>query len=124
MPIGGALFAADGTLLGRGHNRRVQNGDPSVHGETDAFRNAGRQRTYRARRWSRRCHRAGTAAASSASSGSAASSSAKRATFVGGHDWLAEHGVEVVLLDDQRCVDLLGDFIDRHPEIWNEDIGE
>src|SRR5690606_30515889 len=47
IPIGAALFAADGTLLGRGHNRRVQENDPSVHGETDAFRKAGRQRSYR-----------------------------------------------------------------------------
>ena len=44
--------------------------------------------------------------------------------FVGGHDWLAEHGVEVVVLDDQECVDMLAGFIAEHPEIWNEDIGE
>jgi cytosine deaminase len=47
IPIGAALFRRDGTLLGRGHNRRVQDGDPSIHGETDAFRHAGRQRSYR-----------------------------------------------------------------------------
>src|SRR5664280_3509580 len=47
VPVGAALFSADGALLGRGHNRRVQDGDPSIHGETDAFRKAGRQKTYR-----------------------------------------------------------------------------
>ncbi len=124
IPIGAALFGADGALLGRGRNRRVQQGDPSVHGETDAFRNAGRQRSYR-----------GTTMVTTLSpcwycSGLVRQFGISRVvigearTFVGGHDWLAEHGVEIVILDDQRCVDLLGRFIDRHPEIWNEDIGE
>jgi cytosine/creatinine deaminase len=124
VPIGGALFARDGTLLGRGHNRRVQHDDPSVHGETDAFRNAGRQRSYK-----------GTTMVTTLSpcwycSGLIRQFGISRVvigearTFVGGHDWLAEHGVEVVILDDQRCVELLRAFIERHPEIWNEDIGE
>jgi cytosine/creatinine deaminase len=124
VPIGGALFAVDGTLLGRGRNRRVQLGDPSIHGETDAFRNACRQRSYR-----------GTTMATTLSpcwycSGLIRQFGISRVvigearTFVGGHDWLAEHGVEIVLFDDQECVDLLGDFIKRHPDIWNEDIGE
>jgi cytosine/creatinine deaminase len=124
IPIGGALFAADRTLLGRGHNRRVQLGDPSIHGETDAFRNAGRQRSYR-----------GTTMATTLSpcwycSGLIRQFGISRVVigearnFVGGHDWLAEHGVEVVLFDDQECIEMLAGFIDRHPEIWNEDIGE
>jgi cytosine/creatinine deaminase len=124
IPIGGALFAADGTLLGRGHNRRVQLGDPSIHGETDAFRNAGRQRSYR-----------GTTMATTLSpcwycSGLVRQFGISRVVigearnFVGGHDWLAEHGVEVVLLDDQECVQMLAAYIREHPEIWNEDIGE
>jgi cytosine/creatinine deaminase len=124
IPIGGALFAADGSLLGRGHNRRVQLGDPSIHGETDAFRNAGRQRSYR-----------GTTMATTLSpcwycSGLVRQFGISRVVigearnFVGGHDWLAEFGVEVVVLDDQECVDMLAAFIERHPEIWNEDIGE
>jgi cytosine deaminase len=124
IPIGGALFAGDGTLLGRGHNRRVQLGDPSMHGETDAFRNAGRQRSYR-----------GTTMATTLSpcwycSGLVRQFGIGRVVigearnFVGGHDWLAEHGVEVVVLDDQECVDMLARFIEDHPDIWNEDIGE
>jgi cytosine/creatinine deaminase len=124
IPIGAALFGADGTLLGRGHNRRVQQGDPSVHGETDAFRNAGRQRSYR-----------GTTMVTTLSpcwycSGLVRQFGISRVvigearTFVGGHDWLAEHGVEIVILDDDRCVDLLAEFIAAHPEVWDEDIGE
>jgi cytosine/creatinine deaminase len=124
IPIGGALLAADGTLLGRGHNRRVQLGDPSMHGETDAFRNAGRQRSYR-----------GTTMATTLSpcwycSGLVRQFGISRVVigearnFVGGHDWLAEHGVEVVVLDNQECVDMLAAFIREHPDVWNEDIGE
>lgn len=124
IPIGAALFAADGTLLGRGHNRRVQHDDPSVHGETDAFRNAGRQRSYR-----------GTTMVTTLSpcwycSGLVRQFGISRVvigearTFHGGHDWLAEHGVEVVVLNDERCFELLQQFVTEHPEIWNEDIGE
>src|SRR5687767_4921232 len=124
IPIGAVLVGPDGQVLGRGHNRRVQDGDPSVHGETAAFRAAGRQRSYR-----------GTTMVTTLSpcwycSGLVRQFGISRVvigearTFHGGHDWLAEHGVEVVVLDDQRCVDLLGGFIAEHPEIWNEDIGE
>ena len=124
VPVGGALFGADGTLLGRGHNRRVQDDDPSVHGETAAFRNAGRQRSYR-----------GTTMATTLSpcwfcSGLIRQFAISRVvigeaqTFYGGHDWLAEHGVEVVVLDDPECVDLMARFIADKPEVWFEDIGE
>jgi cytosine deaminase len=124
IPIGGALVAADGTVLGRGHNRRVQLGDPSIHGETDAFRNAGRQRSYR-----------GTTMATTLSpcwycSGLIRQFGISRVVigearnFVGGHDWLAEHGVEVVLFDNEECVEMLARFIAEHPDVWDEDIGE
>lgn len=124
IPIGAALYGADGTLLGRGHNRRVQDDDPSVHGETDAFRNAGRQRSYR-----------GTTMVTTLSpcwycSGLVRQFGISRVvvgeatTFYGGHDWLAEHGVEIVLLDDPECVGLMNDFIAKNPALWNEDIGE
>ena len=124
VPIGGALFAADGTLLGEGRNRRIQDDDPSMHGETSAFRAAGRQRTYR-----------GTTMVTTLSpcwycSGLVRQFGISRVvigesrTFTGGHDWLAEHGVEIVLLDDQRCVDLMTEFIERRPDVWFEDIGE
>ncbi|WP_328873082.1 nucleoside deaminase [Streptomyces sp. NBC_00287] len=124
IPIGAALYGADGTLLGRGHNRRVQDDDPSMHAETAAFRNAGRQRSYR-----------GTTMVTTLSpcwycSGLVRQFGISRVvigeavTFHGGHDWLAEHGVEVVLLDDPECAELMRDFIKHHPDLWNEDIGE
>ncbi len=124
IPIGAALYGADGTLLGRGHNRRVQDGDPSTHGETAAFRNAGRQRSYR-----------GTTMVTTLSpcwycSGLVRQFGISRVvvgeavTFHGGHDWLAEHGVEIVLLDDPECVGMMRDFITNNPALWNEDIGE
>ncbi|GAB2470400.1 nucleoside deaminase [Jatrophihabitans fulvus] len=124
IPIGAALVGADGTVLGRGHNRRVQQDDPSIHGETDAFRNAGRQRTYR-----------GTTMVTTLSpcwycSGLVRQFGISRVvigeakTFSGGHDWLAENGVDVVLLEDERCVQLMTDFIAARPELWFEDIGE
>ncbi len=124
IPIGAALIGRDGDVLGRGHNRRVQDDDPSVHGETDAFRNAGRQRSYR-----------GTTMVTTLSpcwycSGLVRQFGISRVvigetrTFHGGHDWLAENGVEVVVLDDPECVQLLGEFVSAHPEVWNEDIGE
>jgi cytosine deaminase len=124
IPIGAALVGADGRVLGRGHNRRVQDGDPSVHGETAAFKDAGRQRTYR-----------GTTMVTTLSpcwycSGLVRQFGISRVvigearTFSGGHDWLAEHGVEVVLLDDPECVQLMTRFIAEHPALWHEDIGE
>ena len=124
IPIGAALFGADGRLLGRGHNRRVQDGDPATHGETDAFRNAGRQRSYR-----------GTTMVTTLSpcwycSGLVRQFGISRVvigearTFHGGHDWLAENGVEVVLLDDPECVAMMTDFIEKRPDLWNEDIGD
>jgi cytosine deaminase len=123
IPIGAALYSADGKVLGRGHNRRVQDGDPSVHGETDAFRNAGRQRSYK-----------GTTMVTTLSpcwycSGLVRQFGISRVvvgearTFHGGHDWLAEHGVEIVVLDDPECVAMMEEFIAARPELWNEDIG-
>jgi cytosine/creatinine deaminase len=124
IPIGAALFGADGRLLGRGHNRRVQDDDPSVHGETDAFRKAGRQRSYRdkimvttlAPCWYCsglvRQFQIGTVVVG------------ESVNFQGGIDWLRENGVEVIDLGSQECIRMLADFIEAHPEIWNEDIGE
>lgn len=124
IPIGAALYGADGTVLGRGHNRRVQDGDPSTHAETAAFRAAGRQRSYR-----------GTTMVTTLSpcwycSGLVRQFGISRVivgeavTFHGGHDWLAEHGVEIVLLDDPECVALMRDFVKDNPALWHEDIGE
>ncbi len=124
IPIGAALFDADGKLLAAGHNQRVQENDPSIHGETDAFRKAGRQRTYRdkimvttlAPCWYCsglvRQFRIGTVVVG------------ESVNFAGGIDWLREHGVEVIDLHSQECVEMLANYIAASPEIWNEDIGE
>ena len=123
IPIGAALFHRDGTLLGRGHNRRVQDDDPSMHAETAAFRHAGRRRDYPS------CVMVTTLSPCWYCSGLVrqfgigALVVGESRTFTGGHDWLREHGVEVVVLDDPECADLLGAFVSEHPEIWNEDIG-
>ncbi|WP_228817508.1 nucleoside deaminase [Nocardia transvalensis] len=123
IPIGAALFDSAGNLLGRGHNRRVQNDDPSVHAETDAFRNAGRRRDYRdtimvttlSPCWYCsglvRQFNIGTVIVGEAR------------TFSGGHDWLAENGVSVTVLDDPRCIEMMEKFIAEQPQLWYEDIG-
>jgi cytosine deaminase len=123
IPIGAALFDGQGRLLGRGHNRRVQEGDPSVHGETDAFRKAGRQRSYRdkvmvttlAPCWYCsgliRQFNIGTVVVG------------ESVNFAGGLDWLRQLGVQVVDLQSGECVRMLADWIHTHPEVWNEDIG-
>src|SRR5918994_7669694 len=124
IPIGGALFAADGTLLGRGHNRRVQLNDPSMHGETDAFRNAGRQRSYRGTTMVTTLSPCWYCSGLIRQFGIGRVVIGEARTFYGGHDWLAEHGVEVVVLDDPECIALMEEFIAEHPQLWNEDIGE
>jgi cytosine deaminase len=118
IPIGAAIFRADGTLVSRGHNRRVQQDDPSVHGETDAFRHAGRQRSYRD------LIMVTTLAPCWYCSGLVRQFVVGESrTFQGGVDWLRSLGIDVVDLNSQECFDLLNGFIAAHPEIWNEDIG-
>lgn len=124
VPIGGALFAADGRLLGQGRNRRVQDDDPSMHGETSAFRAAGRQRSYRGTTMVTTLSPCWYCSGLIRQFGIGRVVIGESRTFTGGHDWLAEHGVEVVLLDDPRCVDLMTEFIARRPDVWFEDIGE
>ncbi|NLE81801.1 MAG: nucleoside deaminase [Rhodococcus sp.] len=123
IPIGAALFASDGTLLGRGHNRRVQDDDPSVHAETAAFRNAGRQRDYRSTIMVTTLSPCWYCSGLVRQFGIGAVVIGESVTFTGGHDWLAEHGVNITVLDDSRCVDLMRDFVRARPELWNEDIG-
>ena len=124
IPIGAAIFDAQGSLVGSGHNRRVQQGDPSIHGETDAFRNAGRQRSYR------RLTMVTTLAPCWYCSGLVRQFGFPRVivgesrTFRGGIEWLRSLGIEVLDLDSQECVEMLGAYIRAHPAVWNEDIGE
>jgi cytosine deaminase len=124
IPIGAALFRGDGTLLGRGHNRRVQEGDPSVHGETDAFRKAGRQRSYRDTIMVTTLAPCWYCSGLVVQFGIGTVIVGESRTFQGGIDWLRERGVRVVDLASAACEKMLGDYIAAHPEIWNEDIGE
>lgn len=124
IPVGAALFDSEGIILGRGRNRRVQENDPSVHGETDAFRKAGRQRTYSdkimvttlAPCWYCsgliRQFNIGTVVIGESEN------------FSGGVDWLKSNGVRIVDLASPQCIDMMATFIRDNPDIWNEDIGE
>jgi len=124
VPVGAALFNRQGELLGRGRNRRVQDNDPSIHGETDAFRKAGRQTNYRdkilvttlAPCWYCsgliRQFNIGTVVVG------------ESVNFSGHLDWLKEAGVKIIELHDVRCISLMQQFIANSPAIWFEDIGE
>lgn len=123
IPIGAALFAADGTLLGRGHNRRLQSGDPSIHAETDAFRAAGRRRDYGSTIMVTTLSPCWYCSGLVRQFGIGSVIVGESQTFHGGHDWLAESGVAVTVLDDQRCIEMMSRFIADHPALWHEDIG-
>jgi cytosine/creatinine deaminase len=124
IPIGAAIFDTAGRLVGSGHNRRVQNGDPSLHGETDAFRNSGRQRSYR------NLIMVTTLAPCFYCSGLVRQFGfgtlvvGESRNFQGGLDWLRSLGINIVDLDSSECASLLGEYIRKNPEVWNEDIGQ
>jgi len=124
IPIGAALFTHDGKLLGKGHNRRIQDNDPSVHGETDAFRNAGRQKSYK------NIIMVTTLAPCWYCSGLIRQFNIKTVivgesvNFSGGIGWLKENGVTITDLQSEVCISMLGQYIQENPAIWNEDIGE
>ena len=124
IPIGAAIFTRDGQLLASGRNRRVQHGDPSAHGETDAFRNAGRQRSWRDLIMVTTLAPCWYCSGLVRQFGFRTLIVGESRTFPGGLDWLRSLGVEVMDLDSQECADLMGAFIREHPDIWNEDIGE
>ncbi|HVG68999.1 MAG TPA: nucleoside deaminase [Gaiellales bacterium] len=124
IPIGAALFTADGALLGRGRNRRVQELDPSLHGETDAFRRSGRRRTYRDTVMVTTLAPCWYCSGLVRQFGIPKVVVGESVTFSGGIDWLRESGVDVVDLGSAECEQLLARFIEAHPEVWNEDIGE
>lgn len=123
IPIGAALFDNEGNLLGRGHNRRIQENDPSAHGETDAFRKAGRQRTYRDKIM------VTTLAPCWYCSGLIKQFNigtvivGESVNFSGGIGWLKENDIKVIDLHSEECVSMLADYIHDHPDVWNEDIG-
>lgn len=124
IPIGAALFKSDGTLLGRGHNRRVQDGDPSVHGETDAFRNAGRQRSYRDTIMVTTLAPCWYCSGLVRQFGIGTVIVGESVNFPGGLDWLRENGTQIIDLNSPECISLLHNYITTNPATWNEDIGE
>jgi creatinine deaminase len=124
IPIGAAIFDSTGKLLGAGHNRRIQHNDPSAHGETDAFRNAGRQHTYRDKIM------VTTLAPCWYCSGLIRQFNfqtvivGESRNFQGGIAWLKELGITVIDLNSEECFQLLSTYLKNNASIWNEDIGE
>ncbi len=124
IPIGAAIFDEGGNLLGAGRNRRVQNGDPSLHGETDAFRNAVRQRSYRKLTMATTLAPCWYCSGLVRQFGFGTLIIGESRNFQGGIEWLASLGIKVIDLDSADCASMLGDYIRMNPEIWNEDIGK
>jgi cytosine/creatinine deaminase len=124
IPIGAAIFNSEGQLIGSGHNRRVQNGDPSLHGETDAFRNAGRQKSYRKLIMVTTLAPCWYCSGLLRQFGFGTVVVGESRNFQGGIEWLRSLGINVIDLDSQECVSLLAQYIRANPAIWNEDIGE
>jgi cytosine deaminase len=124
IPIGAAIFDASRKLVGAGHNRRIQNGDPSLHGETDAFRNAGRQRSYRNLIMVTTLAPCWYCSGLVRQFGFGTVVIGESRNFQGGVDWLRSLGVKVIDLDSEECASMLGEYIRANPAIWNEDIGE
>ena len=123
IPIG-SVIVHQGSIIGRGHNMRVQLGDPLLHGEMSAFKAAGRQ----AASVYRECVLYTTLSPCPMCSGTSLLYKipriviAENATFLGAEDWLRASGVELEVLQDEECIQLMRDFIAARPELWNEDI--
>ena len=124
IPIGAAIFDASGRLVGAGHNRRVQNDDPAMHGETDAFRNAGRQRSYRNLIMVTTLAPCWYCSGLVRQFGFRTLVVGESRNFQGGLDWLRSLGIQVIDLDSAECVSLLAEYIRVNPAVWNEDIGK
>jgi cytosine/creatinine deaminase len=124
IPIGAALFDNTGKLLGSGHNRRVQEGDPSAHGETDAFRRAGRQKSYRDKIMVTTLAPCWYCSGLVRQFGIGTVVVGESVNFRGGIDWLQENGIKVIDLASKECVAMLAKFIAENPALWHEDIGE
>ncbi len=124
IPIGAALFSPTGEVLGSGHNRRIQQGDPSAHGETDAFRKAGRQRSYRDIIMVTTLAPCWYCSGLIRQFGFQTVVVGESRSFAGGLDWLREHGIRVIDLDSAECVEMMSHYIEHNPAVWNEDIGE
>ncbi len=124
IPIGAVLVDEQGDIVARGHNERVQSGDPILHAEMSCIRNAGRRRD-----WSR-CTMVSTLSPCPMCSGAAVLYRIPRVivgeheTFMGAEDWMRSNGIELVVLDDPRCIELMQRLQKEKPDLWAEDIGE
>ncbi|HPI37709.1 MAG TPA: nucleoside deaminase [Ignavibacteriaceae bacterium] len=123
IPIGSVLVK-DGKIIGRGHNKRVQEKNPMIHAEIDCLMNAGRIGTYKD------TILYSTLMPCYLCSGAVVQFNIKKvivgesATFPGGKEFMEAHGVEVIDLNDEECINMMKTFIAEKPELWNEDIGE
>ena len=124
LPVGAAMFDNHGQLLSSGHNRRVQQADPSVHAETDAFRRAGRLRSYRNIVMVTTVAPCWYCSGLMRQFGIRTLVVGESRTFSGALHWLREDGVRILDLNSEECVQMMEDFIRKHPELWHEDIGE
>jgi cytosine deaminase len=124
IPIGAALFDEQGRLLGSGRNRRVQDGDASMHGETSAFRNAGRQRSYKKVTLATSLSPCWYCSGLIRQFGIGRVLVGDDKNFMGGQDWVAEHGAEVHVMNDPGLIEIMREFIEANDSLWNEDIGE
>src|SRR5271155_5864851 len=124
IPVGAAIFDGDGKVIGAGHNRRVQSGDPSLHGETDAFRRAGRQRSYRDLIMVTTLAPCWYCSGLVRQFGFGTVVVGESRNFQGGIEWLRSLGMKVIDLDSEECASLLRAYIRANPGIWNEDIGQ
>jgi cytosine/creatinine deaminase len=123
LPIGSVLVRG-GEIIGEGHNQRVQRGDPVAHGEMDCIRNAGRQRTYKDTVLYTSLSPCMMCSGTIVQFGIPRVVIGENTNFGGNEEFLRDRGVEVDILDDARCIELMERCIRERPEIWNEDIGE
>jgi creatinine deaminase len=125
IPIGSVLVH-EGRIIGRGHNRRVQNGSPTLHGEMDALENAGRHpaKVYRNSTIYTTLSPCSMCSGAIALYGIPRVVIGENTTFMGEEEWLRSKGVRLEVVNDPRCVELMRQFIAARPELWNEDIGE
>ena len=123
IPIGSVLVR-NGEIIGRGHNRRVQKGDPILHGEMDAIQNAGRQKTYKDVTCYTTLSPCMMCTGTIIQFGIGRVVVAESKNFKGFQDVLSLAGVEVQDAHEARCEHMMAKFIEEHPELWNEDIGE
>ena len=123
VPVG-SLLARGGEVVGEGWNRRVQQGDPIAHGEMDCLRRAGRQLSYRDTILYTSLSPCMMCSGTIVQFGVPAVVILENRNFGGNEDFLRANGVEVIIVDDRRCVELMARFIAERPELWHEDIGE